>query len=161
MKQGKLRIIEGGKLGFYCPACKTYHEVNHTWSFNGNYEAPTFSPSVRVTSGHYNKRGIGACWCTFNKEHPESPAPFTCSLCHLFVTDGKIQYLDDCSHELAGQTVEMVDLDDVSRSTNPLTISETKFDYCQICASEEICKNTTIRDCINLSKERDESEENQ
>jgi hypothetical protein len=27
--------------------------------------------------------------------------------CHLFITDGKIEYLADCTHELAGKTVEM------------------------------------------------------
>jgi hypothetical protein len=31
------------------------------------------------------------------------------SRCHLFVTDGRIQFLDDCHHRLAGQTVDMPD----------------------------------------------------
>ena len=29
--------------------------------------------------------------------------------CHSFVCDGKIEYLSDCRHELAGQTVEMLE----------------------------------------------------
>jgi len=28
-------------------------------------------------------------------------------VCHSFVTDGNIQYLGDCTHELAGQTIEL------------------------------------------------------
>lgn len=32
-------------------------------------------------------------------------------VCHSFVTDGKIQFLSDCTHDLAGQTVDMVDID--------------------------------------------------
>lgn len=32
-------------------------------------------------------------------------------VCHTFVTDGKINFLSDCTHELAGQTVPMQDLD--------------------------------------------------
>ena len=29
------------------------------------------------------------------------------SVCHSFVTDGLIQFLGDCTHALAGQTVDM------------------------------------------------------
>ncbi len=31
--------------------------------------------------------------------------------CHSFVRDGKIQFLDDCFHELRGQTIDMQDMD--------------------------------------------------
>jgi hypothetical protein len=27
--------------------------------------------------------------------------------CHSFITDGKIEFLSDCTHSLAGQTVEL------------------------------------------------------
>jgi hypothetical protein len=30
---------------------------------------------------------------------------------HFFVTNGKIQYLSDCDHKMAGKTVDMVDCD--------------------------------------------------
>jgi hypothetical protein len=30
-------------------------------------------------------------------------------VCHSFVTDGRIQFLSDCTHELAGQTVDLPD----------------------------------------------------
>lgn len=29
--------------------------------------------------------------------------------CHSFVRDGRIEYLSDCRHELAGQTIDMLD----------------------------------------------------
>ena len=29
------------------------------------------------------------------------------SVCHSFITDGRIQFLGDCTHELKGQTVEL------------------------------------------------------
>jgi hypothetical protein len=32
--------------------------------------------------------------------------------CHLFIRNGKIQFLGDCTHELAGKTVDMVEFDD-------------------------------------------------
>jgi hypothetical protein len=30
--------------------------------------------------------------------------------CHLFLTDGRLQYLGDCTHALAGQTVPLPEL---------------------------------------------------
>jgi hypothetical protein len=30
-------------------------------------------------------------------------------VCHSFVTDGRIQYLSDCTHAMAGQTKELAD----------------------------------------------------
>ena len=33
-------------------------------------------------------------------------------ICHSFITDGKIQYLNDCTHKLAGQTIELPEFDD-------------------------------------------------
>ena len=30
-------------------------------------------------------------------------------ICHSFVTDGRIQFLGDCTHKLAGQTVDLPD----------------------------------------------------
>lgn len=81
-------------LKFYCPACKEYHMVSvgpksfwrEKWTFNGNYEKPTIRASVLV----------------------ERPPILHC---HSFVTDGKIQYLSDCSHEMRGQTVELPDIE--------------------------------------------------
>ena len=85
MGKGKLKVINSDILQFYCPACKEYHTVNiKGWNFNGDYDKPTFSPSVLVTWGD-NRR------------------------CHSFIRDGEIQYLADCTHELVGQTVGMVD----------------------------------------------------
>ena len=118
MKKGKLKILGDGLIGFYCPGCKEYHYIhtersNHpVWEFNGDYGKPTFSPSVLIRSGHYIQGNNEHCWCTYNKEHSDNPAPFKCSVCHSFVTDGKMQYLSDCTHELAGQTIELQDVED-------------------------------------------------
>ncbi|TMK82954.1 MAG: ammonia monooxygenase [Actinobacteria bacterium] len=105
---GILRTIEGGSLGFWCPGCQEMHAVNSGWAFNGNYERPTFTPSVLVTGGHYVPGWQGPeCWCTYNAAHPEQAAPFRCERCHSFVTDGAIAFLSDCTHELAGKTVPL------------------------------------------------------
>jgi hypothetical protein len=54
----------------------------HVWAFDGNEDAPTFSPSVNLPG-----------------------------VCHSFVRAGRIEFLPDCAHALAGQTVDMVDLE--------------------------------------------------
>ncbi len=101
---GVLRILEGNLLAFWCEGCKTMHAVNTGWAFNGNYDHPTFTPSILIRGGHFAQPNK-PCWCTYNVEHPDKPTKFECILCHSFVTDGMIQFLSDCSHHLAGQTI--------------------------------------------------------
>lgn len=102
---------------FRCPGCEDVHQLTSAiWTFNGDFEAPTVRASVLVTSGHYiQPRKEGArCWCTYNAEKEakgEKRAPFECYLCHSWITDGKIQFLDDCTHALVGQTVNLPDWD--------------------------------------------------
>ena len=113
-----LRDTSDNGLAFWCPGCKTAHRIQHgagsgpRWSWDGNAERPTFSPSVLVTSGHYVQGYDGrGCWCDFNAEcvsKGEEPAPFACGICHSFVRDGQIEFLADCTHGLAGQTVPLL-----------------------------------------------------
>jgi hypothetical protein len=84
----------GGKLySFHCPGCGYGHtfEVGAPggkgWTWNGSLDRPTFTPSLLC-----------------NKDYPQSR-------CHSFVTDGRIRFLDDCFHALAGQTVDLPDWD--------------------------------------------------
>lgn len=82
--------------------------------WNGNAEQPTFIPSVLVRSGHYasHAKPDDNCWCKYNAQcvaNGEESAPFACSVCHSFVTNGRIQFLNDCTHALAGQTVDLPD----------------------------------------------------
>lgn len=118
MKRGILRTGDGGRLLFRCPGCNEAHQVTvgegpgPRWGFNGNYERPTFTPSVLIKTGHYCAGQEGKdCWCTYEKRLGK-PAPFKCSVCHSFVTDGRIQFLTDCTHALAGQTVQLPDFDE-------------------------------------------------
>lgn len=81
-------------LGFWCPGCDHYHgiQVNRggqagpAWGWNGSYDKPTFTPSILHNVGGFNER---------------------LPICHSFVTDGRIQFLSDCTHPLAGQTVDL------------------------------------------------------
>jgi len=87
-----------GKEGliFWCPGCNMAHSIRTNpdgWGYNGNPNAPTFTPSVLVTYNGLNAGIDGA-----------PPA-----VCHSFVTDGKIQFLSDCTHSLAGVTVPLAE----------------------------------------------------
>jgi hypothetical protein len=104
-----LRSQEGGRIAFWCPGCDEAHAVTidpGPWKWNGDADRPTIRESILVRGGHFAAAG-GSCWCTYNAEHPEDPAPFKCTQCHSYVTEGRIQFLGDCSHELAGQTVDL------------------------------------------------------
>lgn len=115
----KLRKTSDG-YSFKCPGCGDHHDVrtegtNAVWTFNGNVESPTFSPSLLITCGHYVMRGAdGRCWCTYNAEQVakgKPPAPVVCYRCHSFVRDGRIQFLGDCTHKHAGQTLELSEIE--------------------------------------------------
>lgn len=86
-------------LGFVCPGCRELSNgsglhmlpVNSphyqpSWDWNENAERPTLSPSILTQS--------------------------YLGVCHSFLVDGEFQFLDDCTHSLAGQRVPMGDLPD-------------------------------------------------
>lgn len=76
-----------------------------SWQFNGNYEQPSFSPSILIASGHYTSFWRGPeCWCTYNRAHRHEPVRFRCYRCHSYVKGGRIEFLSDSTHKLAGQT---------------------------------------------------------
>lgn len=121
----KLRSVEGGGLSYWCQGCKTRHMIRHgdgpgpRWGWDGNVDAPTFTPSVLVRSGHhvpdweqhFPEGTTPSCWCTYNAEHPEeADNTFHCTLCHTFIKGGMVEFLSDCTHEFAGQTLPLPDL---------------------------------------------------
>lgn len=74
-----------------CPGCGDYHIFDNRWTFNGNMEKPTFRPSMMAIWGPQENR--------------------IKNVCHSFVTDGRIQFLSDCTHSLKDQTVDLPDMD--------------------------------------------------
>lgn len=92
------KIHDGGSGNYlhYCPGCEGLHMINTgsrnqnnaLWSFNGNFEVPTFTPSVDV-----------------NKNFPESR-------CHYSIIEGKIIFTTECYHKLAGQTIDIPEIPD-------------------------------------------------
>jgi len=98
---------------FMCPGCKSDHRVttkwgdksgktHPCWTFNGDMERPTFSPSLLVT------------WTFHQAEHGFDEK----NVCHSFIRNGNIEFLGDCTHELKGQTVAMADIPDIEPKEN-------------------------------------------
>lgn len=79
---------------FHCPGCECGHGIPvagpRAWGWNGSVDKPTFTPSILVNRGSANP---------------------TVPVCHSYVTDGKINFLADCTHKLRGP-IELPDWDD-------------------------------------------------
>ena len=116
-QEGKqvVRRQQDGRVAIFCPGCRTAHSIavdvpNHSgscWTWNGSLERPTFSPSLLVRSGHYADGNMD-CYCKLYAEHPEERVEgWECGVCHSYIRDGNIEFLADCTHKLAGQTVPL------------------------------------------------------
>ena len=90
------RVEAGGKVygdrpAHWCPGCEELHEFaverpfhnGARWTWDGNVDAPTFSPSMNI--------GVT-------------------ERCHYFLKAGRLQFLGDCTHAFRGQTVPLPDL---------------------------------------------------
>lgn len=96
MIKAKHIVLNGDneQVWIYCPGCNTHHAftVKHPgpfrpWTWNGSVEKPSFSPSMLV-----------------NQHDPKTR-------CHSWVTEGKIQFLSDCHHNLKNTSVELPEID--------------------------------------------------
>lgn len=106
-------------VAFWCPGCKTTHAVGvedgcrgQRWGYNGNPERPTFTPSVLIYTSRPTEAGkqMVRAWQAAGSVGAPPKIPMEqFTLCHSFVTDGRIQFLGDCAHALAGQTVDLPD----------------------------------------------------
>lgn len=98
---------KGGLLMFECPGCDGPHGIyigegaGPRWGWDGNVERPTFSPSILARGVVHLSDDAHAAWMRGEAPLPE-PVPL---VCHSFVVDGQIQFLSDCTHDLAGQIV--------------------------------------------------------
>ncbi len=98
----KLCKLSDNSVALHCPGCESGHQVfvvgpRPVWGWNGSMEAPTFTPSLLIRY----------------PANPDAIEEFkewrTERRCHSFITDGKIMFLTDSTHALAGKTVEIPD----------------------------------------------------
>lgn len=104
MARARLEAQDGfgnRSLLFDCPGCGALHAprvvaANPTdgrplWTWNHDLNLPTLQPSVLVTWDRYGEAG-------------------TKRICHSCVKDGQIQFLGDCTHEHAGETLDLPEI---------------------------------------------------
>lgn len=100
---------EENRVLFWCPGCDETHVIvdggPNGWTFNGDLEAPTFHPSV-LTGGVQWDQEQYPVMAQRAARHPGVPVGQR-TVCHSFVTGGRIQFLGDSTHVLAGQTVDL------------------------------------------------------
>jgi hypothetical protein len=106
-------------LHIWCPGCDNNHAVNLEgpdgyrpsvcWEWDGNLEKPTISPSILCYGTVYLHEDGTQCpnWHEDYETETHTQGP-----CHSFVKAGQWQFLSDCAHMLADQTVDMVPLPD-------------------------------------------------
>lgn len=88
---------DGTEIYWDCPGCGMAHsipvsrgglEVHRNWTWNGDMDSPTIDPSVK------------ARWA--GKDGKDK-------ICHFHIRQGRIDFCDDCTHDLKGKSVDMVD----------------------------------------------------
>ena len=101
-------------LAFWCPGCGATHAVavgqqpaGHAWGWNSDVQKPTFTPSILAKGNKQCMEKDGSWTGEWERDAQGNPVPY---VCHSFVTDGRIQFLGDCTHALAGQTVDLPEM---------------------------------------------------
>lgn len=70
---------------FWCPGCEQAHAYTvPRWTRTGTDDEPTFTPSLL---------------CGYGPNDPRR--------CHLYLRDGVLDFLGDCTHDLKGQKVPL------------------------------------------------------
>lgn len=94
---------------FMCPGCKHAHAIytnwdgKPRWTFNGDTEKPTFSPSLLIRWDAHEPPVTPENHEEYKRNPwPQQKIP---KVCHSFIRDGMIQFLNDCTHDLAGKIV--------------------------------------------------------
>lgn len=72
---------------------KGKREGTGNWTWNGDTEKPTLRPSI------------------LNDFRPHSPL-----VCHTWITDGQVIFLTDSTHELSGQTLDLLEIEQPTRA---------------------------------------------
>ena len=93
-----------GAYMHWCPGCMEMHSLPDGWTFDGNLEKPSFTPSFKHT-GLRRVFTTGGNWTgEWIRSANREPVPF---VCHYILTAGILHFCNDSSHNFAGQSVVM------------------------------------------------------
>lgn len=99
----KLWERKGATVSYFllwCPACGFGHVFEYPrWSFNGNLDKPTFTPSLRI-------------FVRITKEVDDKliDTGEIRTVCHFNLVDGQLQYAGDNPHQFNSQIITMQDI---------------------------------------------------
>lgn len=93
------KVKNSTMLIFWCPGCEEHHQIDSArWEFNGDLKKPTFNPSYLT----WNDPNPNA-----DPKHDPDGKYRNGFRCHSYIKAGMIEFLSDCTHKLAGQTVAL------------------------------------------------------
>jgi hypothetical protein len=107
-----LRRAKGG-YSHWCPGCGEMHLIPDSWTFDGNVDKPTFTPSVKITGKQ--RIIVDGEWAGGWVRGPDGNAIDCC--CHYNLTAGQLVMHGDSTHALKGQTVALPELPEGFRDT--------------------------------------------
>ena len=104
-RTGAAEGYTAGGYSHWCPGCKSMHHFavdapqrnGARWTFDGNVDRPTFSPSMHIKWGRFADPNYRA----------EPGDEDLIGVCHYFLRAGVIEFLSDSTHALAGKTVPL------------------------------------------------------
>lgn len=113
MSDKKLYTTEDGGIMWFCPGCRCGHRVwvrepspsGSRWTWNGDMEKPTVSPSILITSMRAEPPVTSENYEQW-KANPWEQKEVE-KRCHSHLINGVIEFCTDCSHELAGKHVPL------------------------------------------------------
>lgn len=115
-----VRLPDGTLYGlrFDCPGCGSPHVITvaptaNPWGFDGDWAKPTVTPSILV-----HEVRIPADADPATVAAPHRPGDVLSPRCHSHIADGRIQFLPDCTHALAGRTVDLPEIPDEPRTAD-------------------------------------------
>lgn len=79
------------------------HQLPDTWTFDGNLESPSFTPSFKHTGKQTVK--VNGRWTGEWVRDKDGNAIDNC--CHYILTAGVLNFCGDCTHALVGQAVPL------------------------------------------------------
>lgn len=106
-KAYEIRDSNGRDLGtecwIFCPGCKAHHSLR--------VRMPSNPTAQEIRDQQENRHGLWTWNGDVDKPTFRASLLLPTVVCHSFITDGKIEFLNDCSHSLAGQTVDLPDIE--------------------------------------------------
>lgn len=98
----KIKAVENDVFEFqwFCPGCDHAHGITtKIWTFNGDFDKPTIRNS----------------FLCYGVKHPDGRV--LVPRCHCWITDGRVEFLEDCDHALKLQTVDLPDFDQATAAS--------------------------------------------